>query len=429
MDAQPDIVRSIISLICGRKRWYLTVMIFLALLLPQSPSASGFRTTNLGAKATAMGNAFTATADNPSAIAYNPAGLTNSKGTNIYYGATAIILSNSYKSPSGISEDTDDQIFFPFHLYLSSDFGMESFVFGLGIFSPFGLGTKWGKNGVVKFLATESKMESIVINPTVAWQVLPTLSVGVGIDYMYSKARLKKRVDQSLFGAGDGETILEGDGDGWGYNIGILLTPIEKLSLGLTYRSGIEVDFDGSSTFDDIAPALQPLFGGPKFKTDASTSIDFPDVLSAGIAYSPIENLILELDIEWTFWSSYDRLDIDLEDEIPPAGFVDVTEVKNWRDVDAIKVGVEYLATERVSVRAGYVYDNSPAPDDTVHPRLPDSDQQNISLGLGYRRGKFNVDVVYIAAFYEDRKVDNTVLSGEYETFAHLFGFSIGYRF
>jgi long-chain fatty acid transport protein len=306
---------------------------------------------------------------------------------------------------------------------------MEDLSFGIGIFSPFGLGTKWGKKGVVKFLATESKMETIVINPTVAWQVLPQLSVGVGVDYMYSKARLKKKVDQSSFGAGDGESMLDGDGDGWGFNIGALLTPFEKLSLGLAYRSGIKVDYDGSSTFEDIAPALQPFFGGPGFKTDASTSIDFPEVLSAGIAYSPIETLTIGLDIEWTFWSSYDTLVIDLEDEIPPAGFVDVTEPKNWKDVEAIKVGVEYLATERFSVRAGYVYDNSPAPDDTLHPRLPDSDQQNISLGLGFRGEKLDIDVVYIAAFYEDRKVDNTILSGEYETFAHLFGFSIGYRF
>jgi long-chain fatty acid transport protein len=420
-------VNRISSLIRGEK-WGITV-VMIALLLPHTSFASGFRISNHGAKATAMGNAFTATADNPSAIAYNPAGLTNSKGTNIYLGATAVIPSITYRSPTGISEDTEDQVFFPFHFYISSDFGMENLVFGIGIFSPFGIGTKWDKEGLVRFNATESKLDTVLINPTVAYQLLPTLSIGVGIDYMFSKALLKNMVDQSLFGAGDGELTLEGDGDGWGFNIGALFTPNKKLSLGLTYRNRIKVDINGTAKLKNIAPALQPLFGGPRFKTDASSSIEFPDVLSAGIAYRPTESLTLELDIEWTGWSSYDRLDIDLEDEIPLAGFVDSSEDKNWKDVGAIKVGIEYIATERFSLRAGYVFDKSPAPEHTLHPRLPDSDQHNISLGLGYRRKNFNIDIVYIAAIYEDRTVDNTILSGEYETFAHLIGYSFGYRF
>jgi long-chain fatty acid transport protein len=189
------------------------------------------------------------------------------------------------------------------------------------------------------------------------------------------------------------------------------------------------VDYSGSASLHNIAPALRPFFGGPNFKTDASTSIDFPDALSVGMAYRPTERLTLELDLEWTWWSSYESLDIDLEDEVPPAEFVDISEDHDWRDVGAIKVGMEYVATERFSLRAGYVFDNSPAPERTLDPRLPDSDQHNISLGLGYRKKDFSIDIVYIAVIYEDREVDNNILSGEYETLAHLIGWSFGYRF
>jgi long-chain fatty acid transport protein len=409
--------------------WGLAAMISLALLLPHICFASGFRLSNHGAKAGAMGNAFTATADNLSAIAFNPSGLTNSRGTNIYLGATAVASSIDYESPSGISEDTEDQVFFPFHFYLSSDFGLENLVFGVGILSPFGLGTKWSEKGIVRYQATESELVTVLINPTVAWRMLPTLSVGVGIDYMYSDARLEKMVDQSLFGAGDGKSKLEGDGDGWGYNIGILFTPYKKLSLGLTYRSRIKVDYSGSASLRNIAPPLQPFFGSPSFKTDASTSIDFPDVLSAGIAYSPTERLTLELDVEWTGWSSYDSLDIDLEDEIPAGGFVDSSEDQSWKDVGAIRFGIEYVATEGYSLRAGYVFDKSPAPEDTLHPRLPDSDQHSIGLGFGYKGKKFNIDIAYIAVISEDINVDNAILSGEYKTLAHLIGYSIEYTF
>jgi hypothetical protein len=111
----------------NRKKIGFTVTL-LALLLPNISFSSGFKTSNHGAKATAMGNAFTATSDNLSAIAYNPAGLTNSKGTNIYLGATAVISSITYENTLGISEDTEDQLFFPPHFYISSDFGMENLI-------------------------------------------------------------------------------------------------------------------------------------------------------------------------------------------------------------------------------------------------------------------------------------------------------------
>ncbi|MFQ5442893.1 MAG: OmpP1/FadL family transporter [Thermodesulfobacteriota bacterium] len=401
----------------------------MVLISPRIGFASGFKTSNHGAKATAMGNAFTATADDLSAMAYNPAGLTESMGTNTYLGATAVIPSYTYTSPSGTSEDGEDIVFFPFHFYISSDFDAKNMVFGLGVFSPFGLGTKWDEKGLVRFNATESTLETVVINPTVAWKLLPTLSIGAGVDYMYSKASLESMVDQSLFGAGDGHFIIEGDGDGWGYNIGVLFTPTDRLRLGLAYRSRIKVDYSGSADLENIAPSLQPLFGGSSFSTGGGTSIEFPDVISAGIAYNPTERLKVELDLEWTLWSSYQSFVIDMQNEVPAAGFVDIIEDKNWRDVGAIKVGVEYRASERFSLRAGYVYDNSPVPESTLQPRLPDSDQQNISLGLGYSRERFNIDLVYIAVIYEERDVNNSILSGEYETSASLVGVSAGYGF
>ncbi len=376
-----------------------------------------------------MGDACTAIADNPAAMACNPAGLIKSKGTNIYFGTTAIFPSMTYKSPSGVSEDTEDQVFFPPHLYLSSDFGKEDLVFGVGILSPFGLGTKWDRRSLVRYQATESELQTILINPTVAWQLLPTLSVGAGIDYMASRALLENMVDQSLLGASDGESRLKGSGDGWGYNVGILFTPNEKISLGLAYRSGIKVDYDGYASFVNIAPPLQPVFGGSSYRTDADTSVDFPDVLSIGVAYRPTKKIVLALDLERTGWSSYDSLDVDLEGEVPLAGFVDSSETKDWKDVWAIKVGIEYAATEKISLRGGYVYDNTPAPEHTLDPRLPDSDQQNISFGVGYKGENFDIDAVVIAVLYEDREVTNTILSGEYETSSYLLGWSVGYKF
>jgi long-chain fatty acid transport protein len=196
-----------------------------------------------GSKAAAMGTAFVGIADDPSAILYNPAGLTNLEGTNVYSGATAIILSSECRSPSGQSEDTEFQIFFPPHLYLASDLKRQNMVFGLGIYSPFGIGGReWSETGLTQFASTENTISTLAANPVFAWRPLPWLSLGAGFYYMRSESDAERMIDQSSLGASDGRQRLETDGGGWGYNLGVLLFQGEKVSLGFAYRSHSKID-------------------------------------------------------------------------------------------------------------------------------------------------------------------------------------------
>jgi len=402
-------------------------IILLSLLLPDISFAGG---PVHGAKASAMGTAFVGIADDPSAIAYNPAGLTQLTGTNIYGGPTFVIPSTTYISPSGQSESTDFQIFFPPQLYVCSDLNTKDLRVGIGIYSPFGIGgRKWSNEGLTRYSSTESMIATLSINPTIVYQVLPSLSIGLGLDYMLSKTQAKRMVNQSSLGAGDGELILKGLGGGWGYNLGILFTPDKRLSIGFAYRSRIKVIHKGDIQFKDIAAALQPLFGGSEFKTDMHTSSTFPDIVSFGIAYRPTERLTFGFDLECVRWSSFKRSDLDLENEVPKAGFTDSSTPLDWKDAWSIKVGAEYKVNERLSLRGGYAYVETPVPDHTLNAGNPDSNQHNISAGFGYRIKEIVIDFFYMAGFYENRTVENAILSGKYENFFQYFGFSIGKRF
>jgi long-subunit fatty acid transport protein len=250
-----------------QKAALIVSILFPFILIPANSFASNpFE----GAKAAGMGTAFVAVADDPSAIAHNPAGLTQLNGTNIYGGMTFVIPSTTYTSPSGQSEDTEFQIFFPPHLYFSSDLGTKDMRFGVGIYSPFGIGgTKWGREGLTRYSSTESMIATLAINPTFAYQVLPSLSIGIGLNYMISRTQAKRMVDQSIFGADDGEIILKGIGDGWGYNFGLLFIPDKRLSLGFAYRSRVKV---GTATI-----YLTRRFSGSwmrRFKRQYATHID-----------------------------------------------------------------------------------------------------------------------------------------------------------
>lgn len=404
----------------------ITFAFLLLLMLPGTVNASGFKVDQQGAKALGMANAYAATADDPSAIYFNPAGLAGQRDPALYLGAFALAPSTEFKDPSGAEVEMDELFVAP-HFYLTYPYRNVSF--GLGVYAPFGLGTNWSEAGVARYQATESEIDTLNINPAIAMRVRPWLLVGAGVDYMRSSATLKKMVDQSLVGGADARSSLEGDGYGWGYNAGVIIIPAESFRLGVSYRSAIDVDFDGSASLDNIAPALQPLFGGASFVTNARTSIEFPATLMIGAAYEATENTTVELDFERTYWSSYESLDIDLQNEVQPAGFTDTSEPKDWRDIWAVRAGVEYRAAERISLRGGYVFQNNPVPDHTLEPRLPDSDQHNISFGIGYKAANLVIDAAYMFAYFENREAENSILSGEYRTSGHSAGLSIGYRF
>ena len=403
------------------------VLLCLILLLPNiSPAATQIH----GAKAAGMGTAFVAIADDPSAIAYNPAGLTRSKGTNVYAGGTAVILSSEYTSPSDESEESKFQVFFPPHLYLTSDFGMQNKTVGLGIYSPFGIGgRKWSEGGLTRYASTDFLIATLNIHPTFAWEITPGLSVGFGVLYLYAINDSERMVDQSALGAEDGKLSVEVDGGGWGYSLGLLVGPFKKFSFGLAYRSGVKVDQSGKLKLKRIAPGLQPLFGGSQFKTDVDTDLDFPQIVSFGIAYKPSTKLTLALDAEWIGWSSFDEQKLELEDEVPSAGISDSTIDLDWNDVWTVKAGLEYRISDEVALRTGYTYVETPVPEKTLSPAYPDADQHMINVGFGYQANKWVADFFYTASLFEERKVNNSILSGKYESITHLIGFSFGYRF
>ena len=409
------------------KEWAITPALGLSFFLPGISLAA---TQIHGAKAAGMGTAFVAIADDLSAMAHNPAGLALSKGTNIYTGATAVMLSSDFKNPLGASEDTKFQVFIPPHLYTSSDFDTKDKVLGLAIFSPFGIGGRtWSQSGLTRYAGTESLITTLVGNPTFSWQIRPGLAIGLGLFYMYSRNEAEQMIDQSLGGAGDAKTSMDMDGGGWGYNLGILFTPSKKFSYGIAYRSGVKVDQSGDVKLENIAPALQPLFGGSHYETDAHSTLGFPQIVSLGIAYRPTGRLTFGLDVEWVDWSTFRRQNLDLKNEVPEAGVTDTSTDQDWKDVWTLKIGVEYQINDRVAVRAGYAFSETAVPEHTLSPGYPDSDQHNLSVGLGYHIEKWTVDIFCMATFYQDRTVDNEILSGKYESSADFIGLSLGYRF
>jgi long-chain fatty acid transport protein len=379
-----------------------------------------------GAKAAAMGTAFDAVADDPSAILFNPGGLTQTKGSAVYLGVAAVKPTTTYTSPSGESETTASQVFFPPHLYAASHLGADDLVFGIGLYSPFGIGgRKWSTTGLTRYVSTEEAIATYSVNPVVAWRISPQVSIAAGLDFMHADVTMKRMINQSAVGAGDASTKLDAQGHGWGYNLGLLLFPGQEISVGLIYRSRITIDYRGNLTLNGLSPLL---LGVTEYTSPISATSHFPDIYGVGIAYRPNERLVVDADVELVRWSSFDRLDLDVHQEAPP--FVtDSSVALNWKDSWQFKLGLEYRMTDRHFLRGGYAYIKSPVPEQTLEPGNPDADEHYFSIGTGYRLTRLWLDWFYSLGVYRNRSVQNSILSGEYKNTVQIAGVSMGYAF
>jgi long-chain fatty acid transport protein len=306
----------------------------------------------------------------------------------------------------------------------------EDFVFGIGIYSPFGIGGwSWDNHGSTRYLTTESLTGTVSANPTVAMQVNAWLQIGLGADLLYSMTSAERSVDQAMAQAPDGRVEMNSDGVGLGFNLGLLFRLPADLRLGVIYRSPIRVEESGDLEIRDIAAPLQPLLGGARFKTPFDSTITFPEILGIGIGLPLADRWVVTLESEWVRWSRMDRRVLNLRDEIPAADITDMVIDLNWVDIWMLKAGAGFQATDNLSLRCGYAYFQSPVPDATLTPDYPDADKHYASLGFGWHWNRFYLDGYYAATFYKDRDIRNPILSGRYENFNHLFGFSVGYDF
>jgi long-chain fatty acid transport protein len=425
-------------------RGWKTVPVVLVLLFTASTSfAAGFRLPEAGAKAMGMGFAFTAQADDPSAIYFNPAGLTQLEGQNVMVGVTYVRENGGeftgttpVDNTTAIKNETQKNLnFFIPNAYYTRTTDSGNVSYGVGIFAPFGLGQEYkDKNtSIFRNQITRIDLMTVVVNPTIAFKVGEILSVGAGIDWMYGKAELEKT--PVVPGVGNLYNLeLEADGDAWGYNFGLLLKPTENLRIGASYRSPFRLKLkDGDVTISNTSPAYgSGLLGPTPSNTKGSATISLPATFALGVSYT-MDKLTVNADLDWTFWHSYRSLPITIQNPVPTLFTTNAQ--KNWRDVVALRLGAECRVTDPFALRAGFVYDPSPVPADTMGPELPDADRFNYMVGAGYKVGNVTIDGALMWVDKKDRTVNNqsnaagTGFNGTWTGDAWLAGLDVGYHF
>ena len=179
----------------------------------------------------------------------------------------------------------------------------------------------------------------------------------------------------------------------------------------------------------NLAPPLQPLFGGAAFNSDISSPLTFPDIVSFGVAYKGLRNVTLTFDAEQIRWSSFHSQKLNLEREVPPVATDSRTPLL-WRNIWTLRAGLELRLSGATGLRAGYAYVPSPVPERTLSPAAPDGTMHHFSVGAGHKlRDGLSLDFFYTVGLARKRNVNNTILSGGYRNTNHYAGFSITHAF
>ena len=416
-----------------------------SLAVSLSAFGAGFSIFEQGAKASGMAGAFVATADDPSAIFYNPAGLAQQRELTILAGATFINFTNEFTGDpnseytSGTEGKYDRHTFVPPNIYVTKGFG-ENITVGFGTFSAWGLRTDWADPWVGRFVSRDADLKTLSMQPTIAWQTDDgRFAVGGGVEYRRARVILTQNIPLPFLNPFTGRVSDVGNarlasdyGSDIGYNVGILFKPSDRLRFGASYRSEMDIDLDGEADFTQISTGFPQLDAGvaATFPQDdtISTTLPFPAVAAIGVAFSPTERVDVELDITHMTWSRFEALSVAFDNQ-PARSFV---REQNWDDSSAYRLGTNIAATENWDVRLGAVYDENPQPVEAVSPLLPDSDRIGFTFGAGYHSGPWIVDGAAFILHFKDRSTEGRNpegFDGTYETDAVLWSINLGYRF
>jgi long-chain fatty acid transport protein len=386
--------------------------------------ALGIRIADQDPLATARGNAFAATADNPSAIYYNPAGITQLEGHNFSLAGYTVTLNSEFHR-SGTSQDTKNgwQVVPQFFYTYTPEKSPVSL--GLGLYSPYGLSNEWPDASPFRTLAIKGQITYGTLHPVVAWKVCDELSVAAGPTFNFAETELTRGIMPYPMNPKDQFRFRGNDSD-IGFTAGVMYKPSEKHVLGLTYRSETKMDFEGHSRTKGA-----DAFGVPSFTQKASAGFQFPQNVVLGYSFRPTPKWNLELNLDWTDWDSLDTVQLKQDVSGPQALVYD------WRSSFFYEFGVTRKFENGWRVRGGYIFSENSVPDKNFNPVVPDSDRHIWSLGVGRDYEHWKWDFAYQLAWGPQRSVTGSTpnpLTGEsadghYEFLSHALSFSIGYRF
>jgi long-subunit fatty acid transport protein len=385
-----------------------------------------------GARASGRGGAFTARADDLSAVMLNPAGLSRLGTSVIQVGNRFSFNERTFKrNPTldwGAETDVPRYVEFapvenqapwqvldPF-IGFGSNFGLKDWGFAFAVFSPAGTAREvYPADGGQRYMMVRRNAQIIDYNLSAAWKyhdvfgvgatlqwiAVPTLEYGLIIDG--ETGRAAGPVTSSL----DIRATIKGS-DLFTLNaiVGAWVRPSDNLELGFSAQVlPSEIKAKGKLGVALVKPS--PTVTGITLNRegtpadDVTLSLPLPMTFRLGARYRHLEDgeelFDIELDGVYETWSAVDRFQLDSNNltadyrqQLVPVGVINVD--KQWRNTIGLHLGGDYaLLPKLATVRAGFYYESPVAPAAYSNIDFSDGPQLGGALGASLFLGKLEI--------------------------------------
>jgi len=423
----------------------------LALLgLPAAAGAQAFGLNEIGSCAISRGFATTsAPCDDASSIYWNPGAMPSKRGFSLYGGATMIKIGGDF------TQDTTHRVFegdvptaFVPHVFLNFR-GAGRMAYGLGVYVPYGLTSQWPDSFPGRFAAKKASLQTIYVQPNLAYQINQNWSIGGGPIIGHSTVELVQGIDLSsqvarvipptppatqptiiTFGqlgiakhTEFARAQLKGSDMAYGFTLGLHGNLTPNWQMGARFLSQVTFNYeDADATFTPVSTGLvlaanNPLSlpagtqidqvvagqfatGGALTSQKVQTQIQHPAQVQVGFAYSGFERTTLSLDYSYVGWKSFKELPVNFKGSAPSRVLIE-----EYNNTSGIRFGVEHKLLNGAALRAGLAGNTSAAPEQTVTPLLPEQDRGFGTLGAGLPlMGGLTLDAAYAHVFTSGRR-------------------------
>ncbi|MEM6719156.1 MAG: outer membrane protein transport protein [Bacteroidota bacterium] len=398
--------------------------------------AGGYRVGVQGHKQLAMGHTGVAVVTSAESAFFNPAGLVYLDGElNVSLGAAVVMSNTVYQNREfGYTAEADNPIGTPFYAYGSYKIN-DWLSAGLAVYTPYGSRVEWPMDWEGSHLVNEIELSAIFVQPTLAIKLSDKFSIGGGPIFVTGNVNFNRNLSRSLTDEAGNRSNVTIDATGinaWGYTVGAMFKPTEDITLGFNYRSKIDMEVergDGTADFENLPGFLAADFPDGDF----TSSLPLPAELTFGAAYQVSDKWLVAFDYTRTYWDAYKSLDVQF---FNAAGFS--RNPRNYKNSSIYKIGAQYDATQKIIVRAGFYYDESPTIDGFFAPETPRPDSVNFTTGFTYNlNSKWAIDasVLYVHSNEVENSYEGFIeagqpvsFGGEYKSNALVAGIGVSYK-
>ena len=379
-----------------------------------------------------MGTSFagrSSSAQDASTVFGNPAGMSRLQRAEISGGVAAIWPETDIDTANtnGTSKGDiapDAQVPFAYYVRPLND----QWHVGLGLYVPFGVISDYEKSFAGRGNGLYSKVQVTTLQPTFSYRINDRVAVGFGptINKIDGKLTSNPFASHPAPAARAAKVRIKGDDIGYGYNLGVLVDVTDRLAWGLSYRSKVDYELEGTVTTSDFN-AVNPLWDD---HAKGTLDITMPESVDTSVTYKANDKWTLYAGSTWTRWSRLKEIEAVHSGRLPTP-----PEELNWKNTWSHAIGVAYQVSPSVVLRSGFALDASPTTNEHRTVRIPVSNRKIYSLGLGWNIDQdWTVDVAYAYVDESKGQVNQTDAVGanytaQYDNSAHGLGVQLTHRF